>query len=97
VTKEFNKLIEQTKKTMRNFTKKGALLPILFLLSLLVQGQSYSLDELRSTLAQKQTGKLTFEELIEVQQKYANDDKKLTQTYGKVLLARKDFMAVDYE
>jgi two-component sensor histidine kinase len=80
---------------MRNFTKKGTLLPILFLLSLLVQGQSYSLDELRNTLAQKQTGKLTFEELIEVQQKYANDDKKLTQTYGKILLARKDFMAVD--
>jgi two-component sensor histidine kinase len=80
---------------MRNFTKKGALLPILFLLSLLVQGQSYSLDELRNTLAQKQTGKLTFEELIEVQRKYANGDKKLTQAYGKVLLARKDFMAVD--
>jgi two-component sensor histidine kinase len=75
--------------------RKISLLTFLLLFGLLAQSQNYSLGELKTMLTQKKTDKLTFEELIGIQQKYANDDKELAQAYGEVLLARKDFMAVD--
>ncbi len=57
--------------------------------------QNNNLDSLRNILKSEKLKLLSFQNHIDIQRQYANEDKDLTIAFGKALLERNDLMSVD--